>query len=89
MHLTHELSRISADILSYTSSPKFDPSGDYEPHRYPGRPRRKWDDYLKEYFQCHFIHRAEEHWTNIMRSEACMSLENDFCEFALRLNSNS
>ena len=70
-------------ILTYNCNPCFDFNGDYVPHKDVGRPRIKWDDYLKAFFLHHFPARANEHWSYICRSLGSVDLESDFVDFSM------
>ena len=70
-------------MLTYNYNPCFASNGDYVPHRSVGRPRIKWDDYLKAFFLHHFPARADEYLSYIFRSLESVDLENDFVSFSM------
>ena len=79
----HASQRMSEWMLVYNCSPILDVSGDFIPHRDAGRPRMKWDDYLKAFFAHKFPARNSEHWFTILRSIDPVRLENEFVDFCL------
>ena len=80
---SHVSTRMSKWILVYNSSPVFDVSGDFIPHRDVGRPRTKWDDCLKAFFVHNFPARYNEHWSYILRNVEHVGLEDAFVDFSM------
>ena len=73
-------------MLQYTSDAQNDPEGLYVPHRFVRRPRIKWDHYLKQFFQQHFLDRSNEHWSCVMKHVNCRELESAYINFSLHDN---
>ena len=70
-------------MLLYNCTPLLDVRGEYIPHRDVGRPRTKWDDFLKAFFIQHFPNRRNEHWSQILRTVDHGLLEEHFVIFCL------
>ena len=86
MHLTTTISPMMSAMLRYTSNERHDPEGLYIPRRFVGRPKMKWDYYLKSFFQHSFPDRSSEHWSCVIRDVSCVDLERSFIDFTLRGN---
>ena len=89
IHLTSTTSPMMSAMSRYTSAAQHDSEGLYFPHSCAGRPKMKWDHYLKTFFQQHFPHRGSEHWLCVIKSVSCMELEPLFIEFSFRDNDSS
>ena len=71
------------ELLVYNSGPSLDVRGEFVPYRDVGRPRARWDDYLKAFVLHYFPNRNNEHWSNILRSVERVGLEQHFVEFSM------
>ena len=62
---------------------KFDPFSPYIPYRPPGRPRLRWDDHLRAFFDRIFPH-SDLHWMYLLESACSFGFETYFIRFVIK-----
>ena len=65
-------------IIAYSHRANEDEESPYIPHRYPGRPRLRWDDIIQDYCTQKWPERSDETWFTILSTISAASHEEDF-----------
>ena len=81
IHLTRKTSSHWERLLTLERQlMKNDESSPFVPYRSPGRPKRRWDDYFKHFFDRSFPNN-NSHWMYLLESSCSSQMETDFINF--------
>ena len=81
-HILHgDISLWSRVLCKFNWAPHYDSTIPHVPQRHPGRPRRKWDDYIHAFCSHTWPRSQSLHWFDVLIHHAPSYYEDAFASF--------